>query len=158
MSKGTLRLTLDGPVATLSMSNPGRRNTLTARMWRQFAVVLAPLAEDDAVKVVVIRGDGEDFSAGADISDLKAILHNPDNGLHDGGDVTAGEEAIAAFPKPVIAAVDGYCLGSMAGGRRLRFPARLGPCRFWHHAGQDRHCLPAFRYRAPGPAGRSRCR
>ncbi|MCC3265075.1 enoyl-CoA hydratase/isomerase family protein [Arthrobacter gengyunqii] len=111
MSKGTLLVTRDGPVATVLLSNPGRRNTLTARMWREFAVVLAPLAEDPDVLVVIIRGDGEDFSAGADISDLKAILHNPDNGLHDGGDVTAGEEAIAAFPKPVIAAVDGYCLG-----------------------------------------------
>ena len=111
MSKGTLRVTRDGPAATVLLSNPGRRNTLTARMWREFAVVLAPLAEDPAVKVVIIRGDGEDFSAGADISDLKSILHNPDNGLHDGGDVTAGEEAIASFPKPVIAAVDGYCLG-----------------------------------------------
>ncbi|WP_104054132.1 MULTISPECIES: enoyl-CoA hydratase/isomerase family protein [unclassified Arthrobacter] len=111
MSKGTLQVTMDGPVATVSMSNPGRRNALTSRMWRQFAGVLAPLAEDPAVKTVIIRGGGEDFSAGADISDLKAILHNPDNGLHDGGDVTAGEEAIAAFPKPIIAAVDGYCLG-----------------------------------------------
>ncbi|MET4059277.1 enoyl-CoA hydratase/carnithine racemase [Arthrobacter sp. UYP6] len=111
MSEGTLRLTRNGPVATLTLSNPCRRNTLTARMWRQFAVVLAPLAEDPAVKVVIIRGDGEDFSAGADISDLSVILHNPENGLHDGGDVTAGEEAIAEFPKPVIAAVDGYCLG-----------------------------------------------
>ncbi|MFB9796181.1 enoyl-CoA hydratase/isomerase family protein [Arthrobacter citreus] len=111
MSKGTLRVTRDGPVATVLLANPGRRNTLTAAMWRQFAVVLAPLEHDDSVKVVIIRGDGEDFSAGADISDLRAILHNPDNGLHDGGDVTAGEEAIASFPKPVIAAVDGYCLG-----------------------------------------------
>ena len=111
MSKGTLRVTRDGPVATVLLANPGRRNTLTAAMWRQFAVVLAPLEHDDSVKVVIIRGDGEDFSAGADISDLRAILHNPDNGLHDGGDVTAGEEAIAAFPKPVVAAVDGYCLG-----------------------------------------------
>jgi enoyl-CoA hydratase/carnithine racemase len=111
MSKGTLKVTRDGPVATVLLANPGRRNTLTAAMWRQFAVVLAPLEHDDSVKVVIIRGDGEDFSAGADISDLRAILHNPDNGLHDGGDVTAGEEAIASFPKPVIAAVDGYCLG-----------------------------------------------
>lgn len=111
MSKGSLKVTRDGPVATVLLANPGRRNTLTAAMWREFAVVLAPLEHDDSVKVVIIRGDGEDFSAGADISDLRAILHNPDNGLHDGGDVTAGEEAIAAFPKPVIAAVDGYCLG-----------------------------------------------
>ena len=109
--KGTLRVTRDGPVATVWLANSTRRNTLTAGMWREFAVVLAPLEHDDDVKVVIIRGEGEDFSAGADISDLRAILHNPDNGLHDGGHVTAGEEAIAAFPKPVIAAVDGYCLG-----------------------------------------------
>ena len=139
MSSGNLLVTRDGPVATLTLSNPGRRNTLTSRMWRRFAVVLAPLAADDTVKVVIIRGDGGDFSAGADISDLQAILHNPDNGLHDGGDVTAGEEAIAAFPKPVIAAVDGYCLGGawqVAGACDIRLasdravfgltPARIG--------------------------------
>ncbi|GAA3286300.1 enoyl-CoA hydratase/isomerase family protein [Arthrobacter citreus] len=98
MSKGTLRVTRDGPVATVLLANPGRRNTLTAAMWRQFAVVLAPLEHDDSVKVVIIRGDGEDFSAGADISDLRAILHNPDNGLHDGGDVTAGRRPLPPFP------------------------------------------------------------
>ena len=111
MTTGDLRVTRDGAVATVWLSNPGRRNTLTAGMWRRFAVVLAPLEDDDGVRAVVIRGEGEDFSAGADISDLRAILRNPENGMHDGGHVTAGEEAIAGFRKPVIAAVDGYCLG-----------------------------------------------
>ena len=139
VGRGTLRVTRDGPVATVCLANPGRRNTLTAGMWRDFAVVLEPLAADDTVKVVLIRGEGEDFSAGADISDLRAILHNPENGLHDGGHVTAGEAAIAAFPKPVIAAVDGYCLGGawqVAGACDFRLasdravfgitPARIG--------------------------------
>ena len=111
MTTGALRVTRDGAVATVWLSNPGRRNTLTVQMWRRFAAVLAPLEDDDGVRAVVIRGEGEDFSAGADISDLRAILRNPENGLHDGGHVTAGEEAIAGFRKPVIAAVDGYCLG-----------------------------------------------
>src|SRR6185312_6886530 len=69
------------------------------------------LEADDSVKVVIVRGAGENFSAGADISDLKDILHDPDTGRHDGGHVTAGENALASFHKPTIAAIDGYCIG-----------------------------------------------
>jgi len=61
--------------------------------------------------VVVVRGDGGDFSAGADISDLDSILKNEDSGRHDGGAVARGEAALAELHKPTIAAVEGYCLG-----------------------------------------------
>jgi enoyl-CoA hydratase/carnithine racemase len=74
----------------------------------------------------VVRGAGRNFSAGADISDLKAILHDPDSGAHDGGHVTAGENALATFPKPTIAAIDGYCIGGawqIAGACDIRIAA-----------------------------------
>ncbi|GAA1365222.1 enoyl-CoA hydratase/isomerase family protein [Arthrobacter rhombi] len=106
-----LRVERSGPVATIVIDHPDRRNALTRSMWAQFEPVLADLAEDDRVRVVVVRGAGSDFSAGADIGDLRAILHDPETGRHDGGHVSAGENAIARFHKPTIAAVDGYCLG-----------------------------------------------
>lgn len=106
-----LRIERDGPVATLYIENPRRRNALSKDMWGQFAPLLKGLATDDSVRVLVVRGAGENFSAGADISDLHAILHDADSGRHDGGHVSAGENALASFPKPTIAAIDGHCLG-----------------------------------------------
>lgn len=108
---GTVRVEYNGPVATIVLDNPRRRNAMTKAMWQQFEPLLHLLSVDDSVKVVVVRGVGTNFSAGADISDLKDILHDPGTGRYDGGHVTAGEDALARFHKPTIAAIDGYCIG-----------------------------------------------
>jgi enoyl-CoA hydratase/carnithine racemase len=132
---GTLRLETDGPIATLTIQSAGKRNALSARMWAQFAPMLAELASDPTNTVLVVRGAGSDFSAGADIADLDAIL----TGDPDGGVMTEAENALASFPKPTIAAIDGYCVGGgweIAGACDLRVcsdrstfgitPSRLG--------------------------------
>ena len=132
-----LRVDVVGAAATLTIDNPHRRNALTGAMWDSFAPLLAELATDDTVAALVVRGAGSDFSAGADITDLQQILRDPAAG--DGGHVTAGETALANFPKPTIAAIDGYCVGGgweLAGACDIRIasdrssfgvtPARLG--------------------------------
>ena len=132
-----LRVDVDGAVATLTIDHAGRRNAVTGAMWDSFAPLLAELASDDTVAALVVRGAGSDFSAGADITDLQQILRDPAAG--DGGHVTAGETALANFPKPTIAAIDGYCVGGgweLAGACDIRIatdrstfgitPARLG--------------------------------
>lgn len=106
-----LRIEQSGPVATLIMDNPRMRNAITQEMWQQFEDLLAQLDDDDSVKVVVVRGAGEHFSAGADIASVERILHDPATGQSDGGDITVAENALARFRKPTIAAVDGYCVG-----------------------------------------------
>ncbi|NUL45526.1 enoyl-CoA hydratase/isomerase family protein [Cellulosimicrobium funkei] len=108
---GTVEVSQSGSIATLTLSNPGRRNTMTEAMWRALEPACARLADDASVRAVVVRGAGTDFSAGADISDLRAILRDEDSGHHDGGAVAAGEAALAGLHKPTIAAVEGYCLG-----------------------------------------------
>jgi enoyl-CoA hydratase/carnithine racemase len=107
----SLRVERSGGVATVLIDNARRRNALSQDMWQQFKPILDELEADSTVKVVVVRGAGENFSAGADISDLLAILHDPESGVHDGGHVSAGENALASFPKPTVAAIDGYCIG-----------------------------------------------
>ncbi len=98
-----------GVVATLVIDNGHKRNALSAEMWQQFPPLLSRLARDDSVKVLIVRGAGEDFSAGADISELDGILHAPTG--QDGGHLTEGENALARFPQPTIAAIDGFCVG-----------------------------------------------
>lgn len=134
-----LRVERHGTVAVLIIDNPSMRNALTHPMWQQFMALLASLAQDDGVKVLVVRGAGEHFSAGADIASLESILHDPLTGHYGGLDITAAEDALAAFPKPTIAAIDGYCVGGgwqIAGACDLRLasdravfgvtPAKIG--------------------------------
>lgn len=132
---GALHLDIDDSIATLTIDSPGKRNAMSAAMWAQFAPVLSDLAGDSKVTVLVVRGAGSDFSAGADIADLGAIL----TGESDGGVMTEAETALASFPKPTIAIIDGYCVGGgweIAGACDLRVcsdrstfgitPSRLG--------------------------------
>ncbi len=120
-------------VATVVIANPAKRNAMTPAMWRSLPELLEGLAADPAVRVLVLTGAGDTFCAGADISTLR-----------EGADTAqelavAAEEALAAFPRPTLAAVRGFCVGGgsqLAAACDLRFaeegasfgvtPAKLG--------------------------------
>lgn len=119
-------------VATVVISHPAKRNAMTAAMWRGLPRLLAELAADPAVRVLVLTGAGETFCAGADISSLAG--DDDPQAL-----AVAAEEALAAFPKPTLAAIRGFCVGGgsqLAAACDLRFaeegasfgvtPAKLG--------------------------------
>ncbi|WP_137992234.1 enoyl-CoA hydratase/isomerase family protein [Streptomyces vilmorinianum] len=105
-----LKVAVDGAVATVVISNPAKRNAMTAAMWRSLPGLLAPLATDPGVRALVLTGDGGTFCAGADISTLR------EPGDEQQSLAVRAEEALAAFPKPTLAAVRGYCVG---GGSQL---------------------------------------
>ncbi|MEU1127447.1 enoyl-CoA hydratase/isomerase family protein [Streptomyces sp. NPDC005899] len=123
---------VDG-VATVVISNPAKRNAMTTGMWQALPGLLDRLAADRSVRVLVLTGAGDTFCAGADISSLQ----------HPGGRpqelAVRAEEALAAFARPTLAAVRGYCVGGgsqLAAACDLRFaeegasfgitPAKLG--------------------------------
>lgn len=123
-----------GPVATVVIHNPARRNAMTAAMWRRLPGVLDRLEADPAVRALVLTGAEDTFCAGADLGDLDELLDAGDASIA----VTA-EERLAAFAKPTVAAIRGACVGggcqlAVACDLRLaaddaRFgvpPARLG--------------------------------
>lgn len=128
-----LRQAVTHGVATVVIDHPAKRNAMTADMWRQLPPLLAALAADPAVRTVVLTGEGTTFCAGADISSLR---ESPG----EAQDLAVrAEEALAAFPKPTLAAVRGYCVGGgsqLAAACDLRFadegalfgitPAKLG--------------------------------
>lgn len=97
-------------VATVTIEHPAKRNALTPRMWRALPELLARMATDPAVRALVLTGAGDVFSAGADIG----ALREPGDAIQDLS--VRAEEALAAFPKPTLAAVRGYCVG---GGAQL---------------------------------------
>ncbi len=117
-----LRYDADGPVATITLDRPGRRNAQTPAMWR----ALADLGEaiPDEVRVVVVRGEGPSFSAGLDTAVLMGS--DPDDPDSFPALLKLGDEQIAeviegyqrgftflADPRFVsIAAVQGHAIGA----------------------------------------------
>ncbi|MFC7217535.1 enoyl-CoA hydratase/isomerase family protein [Streptomyces polyrhachis] len=120
MSTGELKVTVSGAVATVVVSNPAKRGAMTNAMWRELPVLLAALAADAQVRALVLTGEGGTFCAGADISSLR------EGAADSKGLALAAEEALAAFPKPTLAVVRGYCVGGgcqLAAACDLRFAA-----------------------------------
>jgi enoyl-CoA hydratase/carnithine racemase len=122
------KLVLDRPadaVARLTISNPERRNALDHDILDAIAEVLPTLDRGIEIRCVMITGEGSVFSAGYDIADIpeesfaadaEALVAHP---FHD------AMEAVSAHPYPVIAAINGHCLG---GGLELAVRCDLRLC------------------------------
>lgn len=99
-----------GAVAVLTLDNPGKLNALSVEMLDALAAHLDAVEGDDAVRAVVITGAGDKaFAAGADIGHMREAT------VAEARDYAAAGHAlfnrVEAFPKPVIAAINGYALG-----------------------------------------------
>ncbi|MDG4863233.1 enoyl-CoA hydratase/isomerase family protein [Streptomyces sp. T-3] len=117
-TKAELVHSIDGGIATVVIHHPAKRNAMTTGMWRALPGLLDQLAADPAVRALVLTGEGATFCAGADISGLRASAGEAQELA------VRAEEALAAFPKPTIAAVRGFCVGGgcqLAAACDLRF-------------------------------------
>lgn len=123
---GQLAVTLAGGVATVELTRPDKHNAISYAMWLALARLMPVLAADDAVSVVVLRGTaGGPFSAGADIGEFRTMRGEPEGARAYGEAVEAGEQAIVDFPKPTIAAVEGFAIG---GGTQVAVACDLRVC------------------------------
>jgi enoyl-CoA hydratase/carnithine racemase len=100
-----------GRVAYVTVSNPGQRNALGRRGKEELIAAFTSLARDDRLRVAVLTGAGDkSFIAGADLAEMK------DLDLAGAEDVSTKThlacDAIRRLPVPVIARINGYCLGA----------------------------------------------
>jgi enoyl-CoA hydratase len=96
-------------VALITINRPDKRNALNIQTRQEGAAVLEALRDDDEVRVVVITGAGDKaFIAGADIGEFAGRTALTQRDVMTGRSLFT---AIDAFPKPVIAMINGYCLG-----------------------------------------------
>ncbi|MEY3489590.1 MAG: enoyl-CoA hydratase [Betaproteobacteria bacterium] len=97
---------VESGVMTLTLNRLDKKNSFTAAMYAELAEALRGVAEDDAVRVVLFQGHETIFSAGNDIGDfLNKPPSTPDS------PVFRFLNAIATFPKPLLAAVCGPAVG-----------------------------------------------
>ena len=115
----------EGRVGTMTFNNPARHNAVSLEMWQAGTRILEEFARDDDVRVLVVTGaGGKAFVSGADISkfeDERATREAVEryNAIGQGF-----YTALSTFPKPTIAAIQGYCIGgglNLAIGCDLRF-------------------------------------
>jgi enoyl-CoA hydratase/carnithine racemase len=107
--------TRDG-VAVVTLNRPGRLNAINQDMQSELIDALRVLAVDHSVRVVVLTGAGRGFCSGIDVRDfgpamLEATAPAIDR-LRFQQDMAALPQAIRALPQPVIAAVNGPCVGA----------------------------------------------
>ncbi len=121
-------------VATIWLNRAEKRNAMSHEMWTALAESCHELARDHSVRVLVVRGVGGHFCAGADIGGFSGGMSSDYQSQN-----REAEETLAAFPRPTIAFITGSCVGGgvqIAGACDLRFadtsakfgitPARLG--------------------------------
>jgi enoyl-CoA hydratase len=105
----TLRLDRQGRVAIITINRPDKRNALNIKTREEGAALLDQLREDDSVGVVVFTGAGDKaFVAGADIGEFAGRTAITQRDVMTSRSLFT---AIDTFPKPVIAMINGYCLG-----------------------------------------------
>lgn len=106
---GPLAVTRSEGVATLWLNRPEKRNAVDYDMWSGIATIAREVAEEDAVRLLVVRGVGDHFCAGGDISGLGTLPFEEYRRANE-----AADRALAAFPKPTVAVIRGACVGGGA--------------------------------------------
>ena len=122
------KLVLDHPaeaVARLTISNPGKRNALDHEILDGLAKALPGLDRGIDVRCVLITGEGSMFSAGYDIGGIPDASFSEDAEALVAHPFHAAMEAISAHPFPVVAAINGHCLG---GGLELAVRCDIRIC------------------------------
>ena len=116
MDYQTIKLIVDGPVATLTLNRPNVLNALNPQMIDELDQALDQIEADESLKALVIRGEGRAFCAGADLLFMEQVLNDPPSLKAFLQKVSDLLFRFQELPLPVVALVHGYCL---AGGLEL---------------------------------------
>ncbi len=109
-------LVVRGAVAELLLNAPARKNSLSLAAWTKIPDLLTQAAGISGVRMLVVKGaGGEAFCAGADISEFEEVRATATAASHYDAVNVAAFKALKTFPMPVLAAIEGPCLGGGLG-------------------------------------------
>jgi methylglutaconyl-CoA hydratase len=117
MSQNVVLSTVDDRgVATITLNRPEIHNAYDERLIDELAGTLQGLREDRRVRVVVLRGNGKHFQAGADLNCLRRLASaTPEQNFAFSLRTTEAMRRLNAFPRPTMALVQGACYGGGVG-------------------------------------------
>ena len=137
---GQVQLALQGALAFVTLSHPGKFNAMSRLMWRQLREIFVGLQQRQDLRVVVLQGEAGHFCAGGDISEYPGFRFDAASlrEFHE-TEVWGGLSAVLDCDMPVLAQISGNCMGAgmelasccdlRLAGRSARFGApiaRLG--------------------------------
>jgi len=114
---GLVDLQRDGALAFVTLAQPAKFNAMSRAMWRQLRELFLALHAQPGLRVIVLQGQGGHFCAGGDIAEYTDFRFEPEGlrAFHE-GDVWGGLSAVLDCDVPVIAAIEGHCMGAGLAG------------------------------------------
>ena len=118
----SLRVKIDGPVAEVQLLGPAKGNAMGPDFWTELPAVFEALGADNEVRAILLHGSGGNFSYGLDLPGMEPVFrpllesHGTDARVRSNfrrqiKDLQDAVSTVARCGKPVIAAVDGWCIG-----------------------------------------------
>ena len=110
-----LLLEKDGALGWIIFNQPEKRNAVSQEMWQAMAEYIDEVEKDDAIRVVILRGAGDHFVSGADISQFKDRRKNAADEAEYRRISGRGNDALTRLQKPLLAMIHGVCIGGGVG-------------------------------------------
>ena len=111
----TILYAVEDQIGTITLNRPEKRNAYIPQMGEEVVAAFRAAREDEAVRAVILTGAGQGFCAGVDLDALKAMHAGQSTGvgpkLGEEEFVTSFPRELLAYPKPVIAAINGAAIG-----------------------------------------------
>ena len=112
MTTSKLLMEKDGAIGWIIFNQPEKRNAVSQEMWEAMPEYVNDLATDDAIRVVILRGAGDQaFVAGADISQFKDKRKNMADEEEYRRISARGHDSLVTLGKPLLAMINGFCIG-----------------------------------------------
>lgn len=110
---GQVRLALHGPVARVTLSHPGKLDAMSRAMWRELRETFLALPMRPELRCVIVAGENGGFCAGGDIAEYPEFRFRSDSlrRFHE-EDVWGGLSAMLACELPIVAEIEGACMGA----------------------------------------------
>ncbi|HOV17884.1 enoyl-CoA hydratase/isomerase family protein [Ottowia sp.] len=108
-----IHLERDGALARVIIANSGKLNAMSRAMWRRLRAVFTAIQADEGIRCVLVHGQGGTFCSGGDIAEYTAFRFEVASlrAFHE-QDVWGGLQAMLDCDVPMIAAIEGHCMGA----------------------------------------------
>jgi enoyl-CoA hydratase/carnithine racemase len=108
-------LSVEGPVAILTLNRPAKRNAMNLSMWAAIPELVKQAYDQQVVRLLIISGSGDHFSAGADIAELPKAYASKDQAVANQSLMLEAMAAIEGSSLPTLALINGFCVGGGCG-------------------------------------------